>query len=78
METDVKTEKKRLTKYQIKRLIKRKQTKKTDNKAGYTADTSCGRVGRGGNVRFHTFQLDYHDRRTDIATDRIACPQLKR
>ena len=47
METDVKTEKKRLTKYQIKRLIKRKQTKKTDNKAGYTADTSCGRVGRG-------------------------------
>ena len=28
------------------------------NKAGYTANTSCGWVGRGGNVRFPTFQLD--------------------
>ena len=25
------------------------------NKAGYTANTSRGRVGRGGNARFHTF-----------------------
>ena len=27
------------------------------NKAGYTA-TSCGRLGRGGNARFPTFQLE--------------------
>ena len=33
------------------------------NKAGYTANTSCGRVGRGGNARFHTFQLDHHGRK---------------
>ena len=38
------------------------------NKAGYTA-TSCGRVGRGGNARFHSFELD-HYRRTDQRTDR--------
>ena len=37
------------------------------NKAGYTA-TSCGRVGRGGNARFHTFELDYY-RRADGWTD---------
>ena len=29
------------------------------NKAGYTA-ISCGRVGRGRNARFPTFQLDHH------------------
>ena len=43
-----------------------------DNKAGYTANTSCGRVGRGGNARFLTFQLDHHgptNRRTDGRTD---------
>ena len=53
--------------------------------AGYTANTSCGRMGRGGNTRFHTFQLDHHDgptngptdRRTDKASYRVACPQLK-
>ena len=51
------------------------------NKAGSTANTNCGRVGRGGNTRFHTFQLDHHDQRTDGRTDkafyRVACPQLK-
>ena len=26
-----------------------------NNKTGYTANPSCGRVGRGGNARFHTF-----------------------
>ena len=30
------------------------------NKAGYTANTSHGRVGRGGNTRYRTFQLDHH------------------
>ena len=38
------------------------------NKAGYTANTSRWRVGRGGNARFHTFKLDHHgptDGRTD-------------
>ena len=34
------------------------------NEAGYTANTSCGRVGRGGNVRFHTFRLVFTDGRT--------------
>ena len=58
------------------------------NKAGYTA-TSCGRVGRGGNMRFHTFQLVHTNGPTDQRTDRltngrmdkasyrVACPQLK-
>ena len=54
------------------------------NKAGYTA-TSCGRVGRSGNARFHTFRLVLTDgptdrptdRRTDKASYRVACPQLK-
>ena len=57
------------------------------NKAGYTA-ISCGRVGRSGNARFPTFQLDDPgrtngptDQRTDGWTDkasyRVACPQLK-
>ena len=39
------------------------------NMAGYTANTSCGRVGRSENTRFHTFQLN-HYRRTDGRTDR--------
>ena len=58
------------------------------NKAGYTA-TSCRRVGRGGNARFPTFQFERDgqtskwtdgpmDRRTDKASYRVACPQLKR
>ena len=54
------------------------------NKAGYTA-TSCGRVGRGGNARFPIFRLVGYGRRTDRWTDgrtdkashRVACPQLK-
>ena len=61
---------------------------KRENKAGYTA-ISCGRVGRGGNARLPTFQLDGYgradgptdrptDRRTDKASYRVACPQLKR
>ena len=55
------------------------------NKAGYTANTSCGRVGRGGYAHFHTFRLVFTDRptnrrtngRTDKASYRVACPQLK-
>jgi len=47
------------------------------NKAGYTANTSCGRVGRGGNARFHTFRLVLTDGRTDKSSYRVACPQLK-
>ena len=54
------------------------------NKAGYAA-ISCGRVGRGGNARFPTFRLDGYGRtdqrtdgRTDKASYRVACPQLKR
>ena len=39
------------------------------NKAGYTANTSCGRVGRGGNGRFHTFRLVLTDQPTDRRTD---------
>ena len=59
------------------------------NKAGYTANTSRGRVGRGGNACFHTFQLDHHgptnrptnqptDGRTDKASYRVASPRLKK
>ena len=55
------------------------------NKAGYTAHTSCGRVGRGGNVRFPTFRLVSTDGPTDGPKDgwtdkasyRVARPQLK-
>ena len=41
------------------------------NKDGYTAKTSCRRVGRGGNAHFHTIQPDHHgptDHRTDGRT----------
>ena len=38
------------------------------NKAGYTANTSCGRVGMGGNACFHTFRLVFTDRPTDGQT----------
>ena len=38
------------------------------NKAGYTA-TSYGRVGRSGNMRFHTFRLVLTDGPTDRPTD---------
>ena len=41
---------------------------KKRNKAGYTANTSRRRVGRGGNARFHTFQPDHYGR-TDGPTD---------
>ena len=47
------------------------EKKERENKAGYTA-TSCGRVGRGGNARFPTFQLERDgptDRPTDQPTD---------
>ena len=47
-------------------------TMKRKNKAGYTANTSRGRVGRGGNARFHTFKLDHHgptNQPTDQPTD---------
>ena len=51
------------------------------NTAGYTANTSCGRVGRGGKARFHTFRLvvtdQWTDQRTDKASYRVACPHLK-
>ena len=43
-----------------------------ENKAGYTANTSRGRVGRGGIARFHIFQLDHHgptNRPTNGRTD---------
>ena len=55
------------------------------NKAGYTANTSRGRVGRGGDAGFSTFRLVLTngptDRRTDGRTDkasyRVARPRLK-
>ena len=48
---------------------KEKERKKESNKAGYTANTSRGRVGRGENAHFHTFNLDHHGP-TDGRTDR--------
>ena len=54
------------------------------NKAGSTANTSRGRMGRGGNACFPTFRLERDgptdrptDRPTDKASYRVACPQLK-
>ena len=49
------------------------------NKAGYTA-TRCGRVGRGGNARFPTLQLERDgqtDRPTNQPTDRLTNGQTK-
>ena len=46
------------------------QEGKEENKAGYTANSSCGRLGRGGNARFHTFRLVFTDRATDQSTNR--------
>ena len=61
----------------------KKRIRKKENKAGYTA-TSCGRVGRGGNARFPTLQLERDgptngptNGQTDKASYRVACPQLK-
>jgi len=55
-----------------------------NNKAGYMANTSCRRLGRGGKARFHIFQLDHRgptdgrtNGRTDKASYRVVCPQLK-
>ena len=42
-------------------------TTRKKNKARYTANTSRGRMSRGGNARFYTFQLDHHGP-TDIRT----------
>ena len=39
--------------------------------------TSCGRVGRGGNTRFHTFQLVLTNGPTDRPTDRRKDGQTK-
>ena len=50
-------------------LVGRDQVVSGENKAGYTANTSCGQVGRGGNESFHTFQLDHHDGQTEGRTD---------
>ena len=62
-------------------LPKKERGKKERNKAGYTANTSCAWVGRGGNARFPTLQLEREgptNRQTDKDSYRIACPQLKR
>ena len=48
-----KTRNGRRTREERERTRKRRQRKR--NKAGYTANPSCGRVGRGGNACFHTF-----------------------
>ena len=45
------------------------------NKAGYTA-AICGRVGRGGNARFPTFQLE-RDRPLDRQTDGRTKPLIE-
>ena len=68
--------------HKLKKRTGRKGGRKKDkesNKAGYTV-ISCGWVGRGGNARFPTFRLDSYGRadgRTDKASYRVACPQLK-
>ena len=54
------------------------------NKAGYKANIGCGLVGRGGNARFYTFQVDHHgrtngptDQRTDGPTDQRTKPLIE-
>ena len=51
------------------------------SKAGFTADTSRSRVGKGGKARFCTFELDHYQRtngqRTDKAAYKVASPRLK-
>ena len=42
--------------------------KKGNNKAGCTANTSCGRVCRSGNAHFRIFELDHLYGRTDGRT----------
>ena len=61
-----------------------------NNKAGYTANTSRGLMGRGGNACFPLFDSSVTDRptnqptnrptdgRTDKASYRVACPRLKK
>ena len=52
---------------------------KTKNQAGYTA-ISCGRVGRGGNTHFPTFQLERDgptERPTDQPTDGRTKPLIE-
>ena len=39
------------------------------HKGGIHGHTSCGRVGRGGNARFHTFWLMFTDQPTNQPTD---------
>ena len=61
------------------------------NKAGYTANTSCGRVGRGVFTLSNSITMDgrtngrtdrgtdgQSDGRMDKASCRVACPQLKK
>ena len=50
--------------------------KKKKNKAGYTANTSRGRVGRGGNACFPTFRLE-RDGPTDQPTDGRSKPLIE-
>ena len=47
------------------------------NKAGYTANTSRGRVGRGGNARFPTFRPVLTDRQTDGQTNGWTKPLIE-
>ena len=49
-------------------FISSSMNEKPRNKAGYTT-TSCGQVGRGGYVRFPTFQLVLMHGRTKGSTD---------
>ena len=51
----------------MERSTRNKETN-TENKAGYTANTSRGRMGRGGNACFPTFRLE-RDGPTDQPTN---------
>ena len=66
----------------------RYQKSRLTNKAGYTANTSRGRVGKAEMRVFALSQLDHHgptnrptngrtDGRTDKASYRVASPRLK-
>ena len=59
------------------RKTKEERKRKEENKARYTANTSRGRVGRGGNAHFNTFHLDHHDQRTNGRTDQRTKPLIE-
>ena len=56
---------------------KYKDSERNKNKAGYTANTSRGWVGRGGNAGFSTFRLVLTNGPTDGRSDGRTKPLIE-